>query len=318
MHLSSKRIEETTRSVRRIRSIARTTPWPARRFRLQPPVDSTAKLHDTALGAYCEVGARTILHEVTMGDYSYVVNDSADHLHDDRKVLLDRGDDADQSRQSSDAPRDAGALHLSRQHLFPGREPTTPHSSTGAAQHHVNIGHDVWIGHGAIMLPGRNIGTGAVIAAGAVVTKDVPAYTIVAGNPAPHRSGGGSPRHIAERLAALAWWDWDHEALRTVALPDFRKLAVGGVSSTSMNDSAPPPNFSTMQTKCPIVTDIFDRRRPRRSIGGDLVETALADLQGATSRIVGAAAATARPSTLAACWCCPASSTSMAMPSSGR
>ena len=39
-------------------------------------VDPTARLHDATLGAYCEVGARTILQEVTMGDYSYVVNDA--------------------------------------------------------------------------------------------------------------------------------------------------------------------------------------------------------------------------------------------------
>jgi acetyltransferase-like isoleucine patch superfamily enzyme len=50
--------------------------------------------------------------------------------------------------------------------------------------YHIHIGHDVWIGHGAIILPRRNVGTGAGIAAGAIVTKDVPAYTIVAGNPA--------------------------------------------------------------------------------------------------------------------------------------
>ena len=87
------------------------------------------------------------------------------------------------------------------------------------------IGHDVWIGHGAIILPGRNVGTGAVIAAGAIVTKDVPAYTIVAGNPAQDRPPRVSTSAIAERLQALAWWDWSHEALRS-ALPDFRKLGV--------------------------------------------------------------------------------------------
>jgi hypothetical protein len=43
---------------------------------VEPTIDPTAKLHDTSLGAYCEVGARTILQEVTMGDYSYVVNDA--------------------------------------------------------------------------------------------------------------------------------------------------------------------------------------------------------------------------------------------------
>jgi hypothetical protein len=88
----------------------------------------------------------------------------------------------------------------------------------------VQIGHDVWIGHGAIVLPGRSIGTGAVVAAGAVVTKDVPAYTIVAGNPArPIRRR--FPEDTSNRLVTLAWWDWDHAALRS-ALPDFRNLSI--------------------------------------------------------------------------------------------
>jgi hypothetical protein len=43
---------------------------------VEPTIDPSAKLHDTQLGAYCEVGARTILQEVAMDDYSYVVNDA--------------------------------------------------------------------------------------------------------------------------------------------------------------------------------------------------------------------------------------------------
>lgn len=48
----------------------------------------------------------------------------------------------------------------------------------------VTIGHDVWIGHGAIILPGLTVGNGAVVAAGSVVTKDVAPYSIIAENPA--------------------------------------------------------------------------------------------------------------------------------------
>ncbi|WP_342077715.1 DapH/DapD/GlmU-related protein [Yoonia sp. SS1-5] len=84
------------------------------------------------------------------------------------------------------------------------------------------IGHDTWIGAGAMIKPEVTLGDGAVVAAGAVVTKDVAPYTIVAGTPAkPLRLR--QPRAIADRLIALAWWDWPHETLRA-ALKDFRSL----------------------------------------------------------------------------------------------
>lgn len=86
-----------------------------------------------------------------------------------------------------------------------------------------HIGHDTWIGAGAMVKPEVTLGDGAVVAAGAVVTKDVDPYTIVAGTPAkPLRLR--QPRPIAERLIALAWWDWPHDSLRA-ALHDFRSLS---------------------------------------------------------------------------------------------
>ena len=74
-------------------------------------------------------------------------------------------------------------------------------------QHRVTIGHDVWIGHGAILLPGVSVGLGGAIGAGAVVTKDVAPYTIVAGNPArPNPAacdGGRRGRDAPHRLVGL-------------------------------------------------------------------------------------------------------------------
>jgi phosphonate metabolism protein (transferase hexapeptide repeat family) len=90
------------------------------------------------------------------------------------------------------------------------------------AQQRIVIGPDVWIGHGAVLLPGVSVGTGAVIGAGAMVTKNVADYTIVAGNPAKIIK-----RRVTEdiemALKRIAWWDWSHEEL-IKALPDFRHL----------------------------------------------------------------------------------------------
>ena len=72
----------------------------------------------------------------------------------------------------------------------------------------VTIGHDVWIGLGAMVLDGVNVGDGAVIAAGAVVTKDVPAYAIVGGVPARVIRYRFS-EDICARLVASQWWEFD-------------------------------------------------------------------------------------------------------------
>ena len=191
---------------------------------IDPTIDPTAKLHETTLGAYCEVGARTILHEVTMGDYSYVVNDA-------QITYTTIGKFCSIAAMTRINPGNHPMQRASQAHFtyrassyFPG-ESDDAEFFAWRRGHHVHIGHDVWIGHGAVVLPGRSVGTGAVIAAGAIVTKDVPAYTIVAGNPA-RVIKRRFAQDIANRLAALAWWDWDHETLRR-ALPDFRKLTIG-------------------------------------------------------------------------------------------
>jgi virginiamycin A acetyltransferase len=74
------------------------------------------------------------------------------------------------------------------------------------------VGNDVWIGREAMMMPGVRIGHGAIVAAGAVVTKDVPAYALAAGNPAEVRRLR-FPAKTIERLLAVAWWDWPGDKL---------------------------------------------------------------------------------------------------------
>jgi len=190
---------------------------------IEPLIDPSAKVQEASFGAYCEVGARTMLLDVAMGDYSYVVNDAQITYTTIGKFCSIAA--MTRINPGNHPMHRATQAHFTYRasHYFPG-ESDDAEFFEWRKSHRVFIGHDVWIGHGAIVLPGRSIGTGAVIAAGAIVTKDVPAYTIVGGNPA-RPIKRRFPEAIADRLARLAWWDWDHETLRR-ALPDFRKLGI--------------------------------------------------------------------------------------------
>ena len=74
------------------------------------------------------------------------------------------------------------------------------------------IGHDVWLGQGVRVLPGARIGNGVIVGAGAGVAGEVPAYSIVAGNPARLCRRRFHADQIA-RLERLAWWDWPIETI---------------------------------------------------------------------------------------------------------
>jgi hypothetical protein len=189
-----------------------------------PVTDPTASLTASKLGVYTEVGARTKLLEVELGDYSYIVNDS-----DIAYATI--GKFTSIAAMTRINPGNHPMERASQSHFTYRASAYFDGAQDDAAffdwrrGHHVSIGHDVWIGHGAIVLPGRHIGTGAVVGAGAVVTKDIPAYQIAVGNPA-RVLRPRFPAEIAARLQALAWWDWPHERLH-VALADFRHLTAG-------------------------------------------------------------------------------------------
>ncbi|MVU77842.1 antibiotic acetyltransferase [Nocardia sp. ET3-3] len=74
------------------------------------------------------------------------------------------------------------------------------------------VGNDVWFGYNTLIMPGVRIGDGAIIATGAVVTADVPPYTIVGGNPAQVVKQRFSDADVA-RLLRAAWWNWPVELI---------------------------------------------------------------------------------------------------------
>ena len=75
------------------------------------------------------------------------------------------------------------------------------------------IGNDVWIGYEAVIMAGVHIGDGAIIAACAVVTKDVPPYTIVGGTPA-KEIRKRFDTEVIQQLLKLKWWDWSTNKIR--------------------------------------------------------------------------------------------------------
>ena len=86
----------------------------------------------------------------------------------------------------------------------------------------VQVGNDVWTGHNVNVMAGVTIGDGAIIAAGSVVTKDVPPYAIVAGAPAEIKRLRFSEQTI-ERLLRVKWWDLELSQLSGLPFRDVER-----------------------------------------------------------------------------------------------
>lgn len=94
---------------------------------------------------------------------------------------------------------------------------------TNKTEHIIRIGNDVWVGHGVIVLAGVEVGDGAILAAGSVVTKHVEPYTIVAGNPAKPLRKRFSEK-IIEELIELKWWDLSEDKILKLKPLFFQNL----------------------------------------------------------------------------------------------
>jgi len=186
-----------------------------------PFIHPECDITESQFGAYVEIGKGSRVAYSTLGDYSY-----CDRYADIANAQIGKfANIAAFSRiGATDHPLHTAACHHFLYRSADYWDDTERDEAFFEHRHSriAHIGHDTWIGAGAMIKPEVVLGDGAVVASGAVVTKDVDPYTIVAGTPAkPLRLR--QPREIADRLIALAWWDWPHDALRA-ALEDFRAL----------------------------------------------------------------------------------------------
>ncbi len=155
-------------------------------------INRTAKIFHSTIGRYSYVGKRSSLVNADVGAFCSIASD----------VCVGMG--------THDLAK------LSTSPLFTEKYNGTGHSwveQTPFPFEKVTVGNDVWIGERTMIMGGKKIGNGAVIGAGAVVTKDVPAYAIVGGVPAKVIRYRFSEEVIA-RLEASKWWDCSDEVLK--------------------------------------------------------------------------------------------------------
>lgn len=139
----------------------------------------------------------------------------------------------------------------------------TAHSIIGhpATRGDVVIGNDVWLGYGSFVLSGVTIGDGAVVGAKAVVTKSVPPYAIVAGNPA-RVVRYRFPTATITALLSLRWWDWPEERIASevsLLMSSNVKSLIPAISSSDR---------SAIRRLLRAVRGIFCSRLSGRGAGG--------------------------------------------------
>lgn len=186
-----------------------------------PLLHDGCEIVNSQFGRWCEVGTASRVINSTFEDYAY-----CDRIADIANTTV--GKFANIAAMTRIGPTDHPFANAAQHHFlyrssyyWDDVEDDADFFSARAARR-TTLGADCWIGHGAIIKPEVTLGIGAIVASGAVVTKDIAPFMIVAGCPAQPLRARFSDAVIA-RLLALAWWDWEHDALRA-ALMDFRSL----------------------------------------------------------------------------------------------
>jgi len=172
------------------------------------------KVHVTAVAAGCElgkevrIGRHSYCENTTVGDYTYL---SGFNIVVNARI----GKFCSIGHNVSICPgkHPTGTFVSTSPVFYSLRKPTFSKEQCYQEAGSVTIGNDVWIGANAVILDDVRIGDGAIIAAGAIVTGDVPPYTIVGGVPAKYIRKR-FPDEVIDKLLASAWWNRDEEWLR--------------------------------------------------------------------------------------------------------
>ena len=188
---------------------------------IEPTVDDDVTLENTSLGAYTHVQAHSVFCDAIVGDYSYFAGHNQVFYANIGKFCSCASFARINTTNHPTYDRIAQHHFTYRSKRF-GFGENDVEFFARRKEKSVTVGNDVWIGHNAIIMPGITVGNGAAIGAGAVVTKDVEPYFIVAGVPAKKINQRFSDELIL-KIEQLKWWDWDYQTIKE-RLSDFRDI----------------------------------------------------------------------------------------------
>lgn len=178
---------------------------------IKPYIPNNAIIENSYFGKYTEVGQFSNILDSTLDDYSYI----SEYTQIYNTFIGKFSNIAAQVRINPGFhPYEMPCQHhfLYRKEMYGFGEDDKAFFNFRKVQK-VIIGHDTWIGHGAVIMPGVKVGNGAIIGSNAVVTKDVPPYAIVAGVSAKILKYRFSI-DIIDKLEEIAWWNWSHEEIK--------------------------------------------------------------------------------------------------------
>ena len=188
----------------------------------KPLIHPTSQVKNCTFGAYVEVGDHCVLEETYLGDYTYFFGGN-DVIYSEIGKFNSIATGVRINPVQHPAKFRAAAHHFTYRWSHYGLGPDDGSLIEWRRHSRVKTGHDVWIGHNAVVMGGVTVGDGAVIGAGAVVTHDVAPYEIVGGVPARH-IGWRYEEDIIAALRRIRWWDWSHGELKQ-RLRDFDDVA---------------------------------------------------------------------------------------------
>lgn len=178
----------------------------------KPTIHPTCKVINSSLGKWTELMQYTTLVESTLDDYSYTAGHNS-------IIYSTIGKFVNIAAMVRINPGNHPMDRVCQHHMMYRRKQygLSEFDDTSFFQWRKSqpcvVGHDVWIGHSAIILPGVTLGHGCVVGAGAVVTHDLEPYSINVGVPA-RRIRFRFREDIIESLLSISWWDWDDSYLR--------------------------------------------------------------------------------------------------------